>query len=64
MEVIIIAIVIIFAVLFTVVIGNYVHKCDSLEFRVETLEEEIETLKEFIEYMEYIEMNKEKQNDL
>lgn len=57
MEVIIVVIVNIYAVLFAVVIGNYVRKCDILEFRVETLEDEIEILEN------YIERNEEKWKD-
>ena len=57
MEVIIIAIVIIYTIFFTVVIRNYIDKCDSLEFRVETLEEEVEILEN------YIERNEEKWKD-
>ena len=49
MEVIVVALTIVFALVIRNMDAYYKDKCDSLEFRVETLEEENEKLIEFIE---------------
>lgn len=49
MEVVVVALTIVFTLVIRNMDNYYSEKCERLEFRVETLEEEVEILKEFIE---------------
>ena len=57
MEVIVVALTIVFALVIRNMDAYYKDKCESLEFRVETLEKEVEILEN------YIERNEEKWKD-